>query len=119
MINDSQAVNRAREQARRQAQDLSGFDYNVFAELFPTRGKKSRGNIKYKRFSTAAEALRFAVEELPPAALIGAYLEVDEVRFGFKEMHCLYENAAYPLTRPATAGDRLVGQTAPVPPALE
>ena len=95
-MNDSQAINRA----RGQAEDLSGFDYTASAELFPSRGKRNSGNIAYKRFSTAAEALRFAVEELPSQALIGAYLEVDEARFGFQEMHALYENAAYPLKRP-------------------
>jgi hypothetical protein len=103
MVNDFQAINRAREQARGRALDLSEFDYTASAELFPSRGKRNSGNIMYKRFSTAAEALRFAVEELPPPALLGAYLEVDEVRFGFKEMHGLYENAAYPLTRRTTA----------------
>ena len=50
--------------------------------------------------SSAAEALRFAVEEIPAPALMGAYLEVDEARFGTQEIRYLYENAAYPLTRP-------------------
>jgi hypothetical protein len=31
---------------------------------------------------------------------MGAYLEVDEARFGTQEIRYLYENAAYPLTRP-------------------
>jgi len=31
---------------------------------------------------------------------MGAYLEVDEERFGTQEIRYLYENAAYPLTRP-------------------
>ena len=97
MVNDTQAVKRAREQTRRDGQT---FDYNSTAELFPSRGKNSR-NMKYKRFSTAAEALRFVVEDLPPPALTGAYLEVDEVRFGFREMQSLYEDPAFPLTRRA------------------
>jgi hypothetical protein len=32
---------------------------------------------------------------------MGAFLEVDEARFGAQEIRYLYENAAYPLTRPA------------------
>jgi hypothetical protein len=87
---------------RAEAQVVSGFDYSVPAELFSTRSKKSRGRIGYKRFDTAAEAVRFAVEELPPPALLGAYLEVDMARFGHKEIQLLYESAAYPLRRPAT-----------------
>ncbi len=98
-MGNAQAVNRARQQA----QDLTEFDYNSSAELFPSRGRRNSGGIKYRRFSTAAEALRFAVEELPPPALAGAYLEVDELRFGFREIQSLYENAAYPLRRRAPA----------------
>ena len=82
-------------------------NYNAEAELFPPRPPRRRsfnkGSVGYKRFNSAAEAIRFAVEELPPWALVGAYLEVDEVRYGFQEMRSLYENAAYPLKRRATA----------------
>lgn len=98
MLNDNKATNHVREDAA----DLKGFDYNAPAELFPSRGKRNRGNITYKRFRTAAEGLRFAVEELPVSGLIGAYLEVDEARFGFQEIRSLYKNAAYPLLRSAT-----------------
>lgn len=103
MLNDVQQLKRASAQARVQARDQNGFDYGASAELFPSRGKRNSGGITYKRFSTTAEALRFAVEELPPRALIGAYLEVDEMRYGFQEMRSLYEHAAYPLKRRATA----------------
>jgi hypothetical protein len=101
MSNEANAVNRVREQARTQVQDLPGFDYGAPAELFPSRSKKGRGQIAYKRFDTAAEAIRFAVEEMPAPALLGAYLEVDEARFGLHEIHHLYEDAAYPLKRRA------------------
>ena len=48
-----------------------------------------------------AARLRFcaAPKSIPAPALLGAYIEVDEVRFGQHEIHYLYENAAYPLTR--------------------
>lgn len=99
MAHEAQSLNRAREQARKQARDLSGFDYAAPAELFPTRSKFVRGPVAYRRFASAAEAVRFAVEELSAAALNGAYLEVDEARFGRDEIRQLYDNAAFPLKR--------------------
>ena len=100
MSHEAQAVNRVRDQSRKQIQDLDGFDYGAPAELFPSRSKKGKsGQIAYKRFDTAAEAIRFAIEEIPAPALLGACLEVDEGRFGMQEIHHLYEHAAYPLKR--------------------
>jgi hypothetical protein len=103
MPHETQSVNRVREQAQKQVLDLNRFDYGAPAELFPSRITKGRGRVTYKRFDTAAEALRFAIEEIPAAVLPGAYLEVDEGRFGIAEIRYLYGNAAYPLKRRATA----------------
>jgi hypothetical protein len=108
MTQEVQAINRVREQARKQERDMNGFDYNAPAELFPSRSKKSRGQITYKRFDSAAEALRFAIEEMPAPALLGAYLEVNEARFGLQEIRALYESDAYPLMR-AVAAEQSVG----------
>ena len=102
MSNEVQAINRVRDQALKQVRELVGFDYGTPAELFPSRVKKGRCQITYKRFDTAAEAIRFAIEDISPAALLGAYIEVDEARFGMHEIQYLYENAAFPLKRRAT-----------------
>jgi hypothetical protein len=99
MSHEVQTINRVRDQVREQIQGFAGFDYGAPAELFPSRGNKGHSRVPYKRFDTAAEAIRFAVEDVPPAALLGAYLEVDEARFGLQEIHGLYENAGYPLKR--------------------
>jgi hypothetical protein len=72
MSHQTQSINRARDQAQRQVRDMSGFNYRAPAELYPSRIKKGRGRITYRRFNTAAEALRFAMEEIPPAVLLGA-----------------------------------------------
>jgi hypothetical protein len=105
-----QAINRIRRQARDRIEGLGNFNFDTPAELFPSRIKKGRGLVTYRRFDTAAEAIRFAIEEVPPPALLGAYLEVDEARFGMHEIHCLYESAAYPLKRRGTPP--AVGETA-------
>jgi hypothetical protein len=82
-----------------QTRDVNGFDYGASAELFMNRTRASKRRPKYKRFDTAAEAVRFVVEELPAAVLPGAYLLVAETRFGVEEIRSLYQSAGYPLPR--------------------
>ena len=77
----------------------NGFDYKAPAELFPSRVKIGRARVAYRRFASAAEALRFAVEETPASALLGAYIEVNEVRVDMREAQRLYDSPAYPLAR--------------------
>src|SRR5690242_7756312 len=100
MSHDVKVGGRVREQANSQVQDLNGFDYNAPAELFPSRSRAGRSRSRYMRFDTAAEGLRFVIEDLPPQAALGAYLVIDEARFGLEEMRYLYENAGYPLRAP-------------------
>lgn len=81
---------------------MSAFDYNAEAELFPSRAVR-RQPVGYRRFARAADAIRFAIEELPAQALAGAWLEVDEERFDAADIRRLYEHADYPLQRSAHA----------------
>jgi hypothetical protein len=104
MASDNPESRRVRAEAREQVQDLRGFDYSAPAELFVTHNKRPKGNVTYKRFDTAAEALRFAIEEIPAPALNGVYLEVEDRRFGSQEIKYLYANAGYSLRAVATDG---------------
>jgi hypothetical protein len=77
------------------------FNYAAtLAELYPVRSWKHRaGRVTYKRFEVAAEAIRFAIEELPSNFLLGTYLEVEEERFNGQQIRLLYESKDYPLAR--------------------
>ena len=80
---------------------MDTFDYSAPAELFPSRNRKVASKIKYRRFDKAAEAIRFAVEELPEPLLLGAYIQIDEQRLGHKDIRALYESERYPLKKQA------------------
>jgi hypothetical protein len=75
------------------------FNFDAPAELFPSRNRKIVNKIKYRRFDRAADAIRFAVEELPEPLLLGAYIQIDEERLGHKDIRGLYDSAEYPLAK--------------------
>jgi Arc/MetJ-type ribon-helix-helix transcriptional regulator len=76
------------------------FDYRSPAELFLGQRKGGRRQrLGYRRFATAAEAIRFAVEDLPAMRTLGAWMQVGDERFDSEEIHRLYESDNYPLRR--------------------
>jgi hypothetical protein len=85
-------------------------DYSTAAELSPTasevelapiRRRKTRQPIGYGRFARAADAIRFAIEELPPELLPAAQLKVADEKFNGDAIRRLYESVEYPLARRA------------------
>lgn len=78
---------------------MDNFNFNARAELFASRRYAKTNQTQYRRFSTAAEAVQFVIEELPVPARAGSYLEVDEQRFEGGTIQALYDHAAYPLER--------------------
>jgi hypothetical protein len=77
------------------------FDYCSPAELFTAKrkGGSRHQRLGYRRFATAAEAIRFAVEEFPAMRALSAWMLVGDERFDSEEIHRLYESDDYPLGR--------------------
>ena len=79
---------------------MSAFDYNAPADLFPCKRTGSRfARVSYKRFDSAAVAIRYAIEELEPDKLAGAVLEVDEERYDDVAIRNLYASDLYPFDK--------------------
>jgi hypothetical protein len=65
------------------------FDYSSPAELYLS--KRGRRHTDYRRFATAAEAIRYAVEELRTRRSISAWMQVEQDRFNKEEINRLYD----------------------------
>jgi hypothetical protein len=67
-------------------QDIA-FDYSSPAELYLS--KRGRRHTEYRRFATAAEAIRYAVEELRALRSLTAWMRVDDERFSSEGIQTL------------------------------
>jgi hypothetical protein len=77
------------------------FDYTASAELFmPKKGKAGLHQpLSYRRFASAAEAIRFAVEDFPAIQTLRAWMRVGDDRFNGDDIRRLYESKSYPRRR--------------------
>ena len=79
---------------------MGAFDYSLEAALFFAKGTKFRQQaLEYRLFARAAEAIRFAIEDLPSSVLRGCTLEVGDDRYVGDAILGLYESADFPLPR--------------------
>jgi hypothetical protein len=80
---------------------MRNFDYLAPAELFvgKARGSARGSGMRYLRFPTSAEAIKYAVESLETTALLSAALVVGEDRFEAGEIAALYKGERFPLSR--------------------
>jgi hypothetical protein len=70
---------------------MAEIDFGAPAELFVRATLRKPSPVRYRRFDTASEAIRFAVEELPENESRAAVIEVDEVRYEGAAIRALYE----------------------------
>ena len=75
-------------------------DYSAPAELYATPGRGARRAMFYRKFPTLAEAVRFAVEDLP-SGMMHAIAETEHDRFEDVSLRALYDAEQYPLPRVA------------------
>ena len=57
-------------------------------------------DLKTRRFETAAEAVRYVIEELRTPKAFGVWLQVGDERFNSSEIQRPYEADDYPLRKP-------------------
>jgi hypothetical protein len=78
---------------------MSDFNYLARAELFLGSDWDTATSSGARVFRRAANALRFAFEEVAPVSLRGARMRIGERQFAGHELSALYASHHYPLPR--------------------
>jgi hypothetical protein len=87
------------------------FPYGAPAEVFAASSIRRSSRMNYRRFDTAAEAIRYVIEDLPAPMHPGISIQVGDERLGFGKIAALYEAVAYPLRRRDGNLDQREGNT--------
>jgi hypothetical protein len=83
---------------------MASFDYTAKIEVFLSRHKKWQTPAhNYRRFASAAEGIRFIIEELPSERFRGTYVKIGDDRLDHIKISELYNHPDYPLARHAPA----------------
>lgn len=69
---------------------MDDVDLNQPAELYTAKGSGRKQPLVYRRFPSALEAIRFAMEDLTPEMLSRTIVEVDELRFDGDQIREFY-----------------------------
>jgi hypothetical protein len=79
---------------------MSNNDFTTPAELYSSRAHRSGrfSGLKYRRFETLAEAVKFAVEEIP-SQLHFATINAGNACYRETDIRELYSSDNFPLTR--------------------
>lgn len=80
---------------------MTHIEFNTRARLYLGRDRATALAQGAKTFRTAAEAIRFAMEEAAPVSLHGALLVVGNEGYSGARIKAFYASAAYPLKRKA------------------
>jgi hypothetical protein len=80
---------------------MRDFDYAAPAELYVAKRRGSRRGslMRYIRFPTSADAIKYAVESLEISALLSASLVVGDDRYDGQQIRDSYDGHTYPLER--------------------
>ncbi len=82
---------------------MPAVDFAAPADLYPARNRFRKSPLRYMRFDSVAEAVRYAIEETPREQLNGVLIESEEQRYQGEAIDALYKSADYPLPRPAVS----------------
>lgn len=85
---------------------MNTIDFNARANLYLGRDWRTALAQGARTFSTAAKAIRFALEEAAPVSLHGALLIVEGRTYASKDLRSLYQDGRYPLDRKHDVTDR-------------
>ena len=79
---------------------MDKFEYDAPADLYwsDRQGPRKRP-VMYRGFARSAEAICFAIEQLPPSAQPSAIMEMGDDRIAFAQIRALYDSERYPMIR--------------------
>ncbi len=79
---------------------MDTFEYDAPADLYwsDRQGPRKRP-VMYRGFARSAEAICFAIEQLPPSAQPSAIMEMGDDRIAFAQIRALYDSERYPMIR--------------------